>query len=490
MTTLRIRGIYAVALTQLFRQYPDTWEIVQPDEEVRSCIAHAWRMDSPEVDIDDAPEEHGHRETIRLAGSADAVQKALTVLQQHCFDVITHHDSLQVGAIYMGLVGICSRVRRRAIVYLGNQLVGVLPLRYEDRDLRVGSYLPVRIAALPAEGDDRPQLSNSITLPGDYAVLTSAQVVRLSKQITDPQQQERLRRLGEQGKTDDWGIIWRTAAQHTEDQVLVAELDRLLQEAHALRERLQATSGVGYVHGGEMVARVYLPGNAKALCDTLRAQLLPTLPGHHKYKARGDVYATTVDALEKELPADVLRTRTMHLGVLSSLDAMQQQPIEDRLHLLMRDLDGTLREQDTVQRIEHDLHAGWVEVRRPLRHRDAYPPDLRLNKQPGDYTTIRFQEGQWSYTAHVYGRNGDWKAIYACLTTPLTIFADQIHVLDLHVTVMRSTKQQPEIRGLQALQQEQEKGSVTEELVRKVREEAERLRQQFLQEETQAPDQG
>lgn len=482
MTTLRMRGMYAVALTQLFRQSPAAWEIVQPDEEVRSCIDHPWRMDSPDVDIDDEPDERGCREVIRLAGSVDAVKQALAVLQNHCFDVITHQDSLQVGATYMGLVGICSRVRRRAVVYLGNHLDGILPLRYEDRDLKVGSYIPVRIAALPAEGGDRPQLSASITVPGHYAVLTSARAVRLSKQITDPRQQERLRRLGEQQDTGGWGIIWRTAAQHTTEQILTDEIRHLSQEARVLQEHLQATTTVGYVGGGEIAIHVHLSGHAKAFCDTLRAQLLPTLPGHHKYKAQGDVYGATVDALEKELPPEALRTRTMNLGLLSSIDAMQQ-PIRDRLRIVVRDLQGILHERGTAQRVAYDIDAGWVEVRQELRHKDAYPSDLRLDKRPGDYAVTRFQEENWSYITHFYSREGAWKAAYASITTPVAIFADQLHVVDLHVAVMRSTKHNPGLRGLEALQRAQERGIVTGALVQKVQEEAEALLQQFMQED-------
>jgi hypothetical protein len=482
MTTLRIRGIYAVALTQLFRQDPDVWEIVQPDAEVRSCIAHTWGMDSPDVDIDDAPDEHGHREVIRLTGSANAVHKVLTVLQQHFFDIITYQDNLQVGAIYMGLVGIVSRMRRRAVVYMGDQLVGVLPLRYADRDLQVGSYIPVRIAALPAEGDDRPLLSTSITVPGHYAVLTSVQAVKMSKQITELSQQERLQRLGEQHDTGGWGIIWRTAAQHADDQTLLTEIQHLTQEAHILRERLQAITAVGHVREGEIVAHVYLPGHAKACCDALRAQCLPTLPGHHKYKAQGDAYAAMVEALEKELPPEVLRTRTANLGALSSVNAMQQ-PIQNRIRILVRDLQGNLREHATAQRVAYDLHAGWVEVRQMLRHKGAYPPDLHLDKHHGDYTVTRFQEGSWCYTTHFYSRKGTWKGAYASLTTPLAIFADQLHSVDLHVAVMHGPKHKPELRGLESLQKKQEEGLITAALVHKVREEAEELLRQFRQEE-------
>src|SRR4029450_13594194 len=117
----------------------------------------------------------------------------------------------------------------------------------------------------------------------------------------------------------------------------------LTQVARDLQARISATTAVGYICGGEMVAHVLLPGQSKAVCDTFLAEILPTLPGHHKYKAQGDVYGAIVDALEKELPAEVLRMRTASLNVLSSLDTMQL-PIHNQLRFLIRDLDGRVAE--------------------------------------------------------------------------------------------------------------------------------------------------
>jgi hypothetical protein len=482
MTTLRIRGLYAVALTQLFRQHPDTWQIVQPDETVQSLLPEVSSMVSPEVDIDDEPDEHGYREIIRLSGSAEAVEAALEALRQHCFDVTAQMENVQVGAIYNGLVGINSRARRCAVVYLGPDLVGELPLRYEDRDLRVGTVIPVRIETVPNDAGERPTLSNSLTVAGRYAVLTSAPAVRLSKQITETNQRERLQRLGEVQETGGWGIVWRTAAQHTDDATLVAEIQHLAQETAALQDDLRARTGVGYVRGGEVVAHAYLPGHAKTVCDELRSQLCPTLPGHHKYKAIGDIYSTTVDALEKELSPDELRARSMPLNILASIDAMQQT-LQSQLRLRVRDLQGVLHEQGVVEKTGDDLQTGWVEVREALRSKDAYPRHFRIDKKPGDYTATRFQEGAWHYWTRFFNRDGHWTGTYAACTTPVAIFADQIHVLDLGVTVTHSTRQEPQIRGLDTLKQAQAQRLVSAALVAKIQDEAEAVLHQMLQEE-------
>jgi len=139
MITLRIRGLYAAALTSLFR-HAHVCEIVQPDDEIQAHVHQAWGMDSPEVTIDDQPEARGNRDTLRVVGPADAVEQVLQRLHERCFDVfIRRGGSSQLGATYMGLVGAVSRVRRRAVVYMGEQRAGILPLRYDDRELRVGS---------------------------------------------------------------------------------------------------------------------------------------------------------------------------------------------------------------------------------------------------------------------------------------------------------------------------------------------------------------
>src|SRR5512145_611980 len=126
MLTIRIRGIYAAALTHLFHQAGPPWELVQPDEEMLACLARSWRMDSPALVIADEPDERGRRDTIHLSGPAEGVEQALHLMQQHCFDIITYQDNFQVGAIYLGVVGLCSQARRRAIVYMGNQQAGIL----------------------------------------------------------------------------------------------------------------------------------------------------------------------------------------------------------------------------------------------------------------------------------------------------------------------------------------------------------------------------
>lgn len=479
MITLRIRGLYAAALTSLFRHYSHVCEIVQPDDEIQARLHHAWRMDSPDVTIDDQPEARGNRDTIRVAGSGDAVEQVLQLLQEHCFDVFMRRgESSQLGATYMGLVGAVSRVSRRAVVYMGEQRAGILPLRYDDRELRVGSYMPVRIEAMTTEGEARPQLSTVITVAGQYAVLTSAEGVKLSKQISDTATRERLQELGEAQATGGWGILWRTAAQHAEEPLLVQEITHLTQAAHDLQARIAAATTVGYIHGGEMVAQVLLPGHAKAVCDTLRTEIMSTLPGHHKYKAQGDVYGAIVDALEKELPPEVLRTRTASLDVLSSIDAMQL-PMHDRLRFLVRDLAGSSAEVGEGQRLAYDLEAGWVDVRETMLGQEDYPPDLSLDKQAGDYAVTRFQEGQWSYVTRFYGRDGTWKADYASITTPIAIFSDQLHLSNLHVTVKHSPLQPPAMSGLEALQGLQRQRVVSAALVQRVQTEGAALLQQW-----------
>ena len=481
MTTLRIRGLYAAALTSLFRQHHQDWEIVQPDDEVRACLPDDWRMDSPDVAIDERADAQGVRDTLQLSGSDDGMERVLGVLQEHFTDIIIRRSGMQVGSMYLGLVGLVSRERRQSIVYLGGQLSGTLPMAGpDDRGPEIGARIPVRIEALGNGPDKRPQLSATLTLPGRYAVLSMTPAVRISKQINSAAARERLQQLGQSLQTNGWGIIWRTAAQNAADEVLSEEIQDLVQQSGDLRQRLSGAKALGYLYGGDVSTQVEMPGDAKRLCDHLRAELLPTLPGHHKYKAQGDVYGATVDALEKELPAEVLRNRTAPLGVLASVNAMQS-PLRDALRVRMRGLrDGTATQYEG-QRVAYDLDAGWVEVRQELRNRDSYPAGLRLDKRPGDYTVTRFQEGSWHYVTRFYGRQGAWKADYAGIATPTAIFSDQLHLVDLGVSVCHSPEQAAELIGIESLQEQQKQGLVGAALVNKAQEEGAALLLQLQQ---------
>lgn len=478
MITLRIRGLYAAALTALFRQHSQVWEVVQPDEEIQTALDYPWRMDAPDVTIDEQPDVRGNRDVLRIVGPAEAVEQAVELMQQQCLDIMVRRESSQLGATYMGLVGVVSYARRRAVVYLGERRAGLLALRHDDRDVQVGAYLPVRIEALSSEGDERPQLSAVVTVPGQYAVLTSSPSIKFSKQINDPSARERLHRLGEAQTTGGWGILWRTAAQEATEQVLVQEIAHLTHTARTLQERIAAATTLGYLSGGEMVAQVFMPGHAKSACDGLRAAILPTLPGHHKYKARGDVYGAIVDALEKELPAESLRARTASLNVLSSINALQL-PIHDLVRCVIRHGEGQATEAWTGQRLAYDLEAGWVDIRQALTQAEDYPAALRLEPQPGDYAVTRFQEGQWWYTTRFYNAQGEWQSDYARITMPLAIFSDQLHVVDLPVTVLHSPQQAAEIRGFDVLQTMQQQGRISTACAAKIHAEAQALLQQW-----------
>lgn len=482
MTTLRIRGLYAAALTALFRQHHQDWEIVQPDDEVRACLPDAWRMAAPDVAIDEQPNAQGVRDTLRLSGPDDGIERVLGILQQHFTDVIIRRSGMQVGSMYLGLIGLVSRERRQAVVYLGGQLSGTLPMGPDDRGPEVGARIPVRIEALGNGPDRRPQLSAVLTVPGRYAVLSMTPAVRISKQITSTGARERLQQLGRSQETKGWGIIWRTAAQNAADEVLSEEIQGLVQQAGDLRERLSSAKTLGYLYGGDVSTQVEMPGDAKRLCDHLRAELLPTLPGHHKYKAQGDVYGATVDALEKELPVEVLRNRTAALGALASVNAMQS-PLRDTLRVRMRGLRENAATQYEGERVAYDLDGGWVEVRQELRNKDSYPAGLRLDKRPGDYAVTRFQEGSWHYVTRFYGRQGAWKADYVGIATPTAIFSDQLHLVGLGVSVCHSPEQPAEIVGIESLREQQKQGLVGAALVSKVQEEGAALLQRLRQED-------
>jgi hypothetical protein len=69
--------------------------------------------------------------------------------------------------------------------------------------------------------------------------------------------------------------------------------------------------------------------------------------------------------------------------------------------------------------------------------------------------------------------------VYAALTAPIEIFADELHALDLGVAVIHSPKQPPYCCGMDTLLRCQEQGVVSNQLTQKIQQEVEGLIRQF-----------
>ena len=136
-------------------------------------------------------------------------------------DIIIRRSGMQVGSMYLGVVGLVSRERRQSIVYLGGQLSGTLPMGPDDRGPDIGARIPVRIEALGQRARRAPAVERRAHRAGPLRGFEH--VFCRAHQQADHLGSRRANGCeysANEQETNGWGIIWRTAAQNATDDVL------------------------------------------------------------------------------------------------------------------------------------------------------------------------------------------------------------------------------------------------------------------------------
>jgi ribonuclease G len=101
-----------------------------------------------------------------------------------------------------------------------------------------------------ATGGKGPRVTTRITLPGRYAVLVPhINVTGVSKKIEDPETRRHLRELAKSQKPENAGIIIRTAAAETPDELILEDIQSLKKEWELLVKREHKGAVPRLLHG-------------------------------------------------------------------------------------------------------------------------------------------------------------------------------------------------------------------------------------------------
>ncbi len=387
MYSIRLRGIYATALAALVLHH--RWRVVQPTPELQPYLATDDRFAPFDLDIQSRPDKHG----ITAIGAPEPLDALKELFFAELLDVICVPALVEPGAIYLGIVH-----KRRAQGYeidLG-ELTGFLPQTELARPLRRGEAIPVQIKELASP---HPLVTTHLSVAGQFVVLSQEPGVGISKEITDPQERERLLALGQRSCTNGWGVIWRTSAYRRDSHELVREVKRLQRELPKLSDHPE--EGIpGKLLPGQSALLVEFPGASKQALDQWRARLIPTELGYHAQQI-----------------API--TRNLAQGDPIAVEHVKVQG--DLIVLTGRVVSASPQH---------------ITVRRDIKSPGLYD-GLALPKEPGDYAVTEFRRNTWHYETRYYSCDGRLKGIYININTPIEIYSDRVRYIDLELDVVQ-----------------------------------------------------
>ncbi|BEU88579.1 ribonuclease G [Selenomonas sp. TAMA-11512] len=192
---------------------------------------------------------------ILVSADRDEIRMALLADERlHSFEVERPSREHLVGNIYKGRVqnvlpGMQAAFLdiggdKNAFLYIGDGLPhGAAGGVSEKAKIHVGQNLPVQIMK-DAIGTKGPRATLHISLPGRHLVLLpTAAYIAISRRITDEEERERLKSIGEELVPQGMGVILRTAAKGKSKEDLAADigdLHRLWQSLLAKMSRVKA----------------------------------------------------------------------------------------------------------------------------------------------------------------------------------------------------------------------------------------------------------
>jgi len=427
MSRVRVRGIYATALTATFET------VVQASPAIRERFDRSFPSDPPAASV----ETTGDRQGVGVHGEPSAVDAVAGELGGLSRDTFVWSATLPRGGVYAGKVS--ETLAGGALVDCGDG-TGFLPYSQTARHVEEGDRLRVQVdESRPPWDDGRPVLDTTVRVQGALADLVRGR--------GDASSGPDLAELLPVDPPEGWGIDWAPPAEGAGLDALGTTVESLTERARSLDAAFDGaptpTDSATHTYWADEATRwVWFGREARFALDARRREVVPTMPGHHRTKAATGAASTAVDFVEAVCPAferagpDQEQTGDVDDEVFPFAAVVGQfGPAEgDSVGFGHGKPDGRRIELGPAE--VTDIDGETVTVERELSGGGTYDA-LGVPKKEGDVATTKLREGRWWYPTVYRGEDGQRRGTYVNVCTPVEVFPDEVRYVDLHVDVIR-----------------------------------------------------
>ncbi len=445
---VRVRGIYATALTELFEE--KSIQIADPTSAIKNRFPGLKTTEVAAVTVKDREDGHG----LVILGLEQLYGSVLRAIREEIKWIVVKES--EYGYFASLKCKVVSRVGEKYEVLLPNGEKGLLYAKTRlSRDELVTAHVIAPLASPPV-------LRQGLAVTGMYARLIEGGKVSFSRFIRDPLVIARLSALSEKVLKPGWGVRWRSNAAKGDLEGLLAELTELMHKAEKLKRKADDIDEPSLLSPGEKLAITLLPLQAKLLLDKVRSKRLHTIAFHHHLKTLGNPLPKLVDLVEEHFTC----CEKYCLG--NSLLSYALSPLKgsSKAVILHEKIEGDIiRFRGKVTEAE-DV----IAVEREIKSSGVYD-GLGIPKEIGD-KVVTYIAPFSPITVHMYfSKNGDLKGIYVNINTPIEIDLWskpgwlKAWYVDLEVDVI-AINGAVKILDSDKLMEMQGSGKITEELAR------------------------
>lgn len=458
---VRVRGIYATALTRLLLDVGH--DVVQGS----TALRERFDVDLPPRNHDIALRTTEDRQGVSLAGESVAVASVQDRLAEVAIDTLAWRDSAPPGAVFDGRV--TDTLGDGAVVDLGDR-EGYLPFLRTESQIEDGDAIRVQVTepACPW-GTDRPVLDTgpAFSVTSGLATLSKGgSGVRVAGgDNAAGRELARMTDLLSAGLPDGWGLEWHRAARDAGMETLEAALEQVSERAETLEGGLtdEQPEPVRTLANPTAGGWVWFGRESRFALDDVRRSVTGTMPGHHRIKAGSSAASAGVDFAEA-LCADHLGDGEFPFAAVSE----QFGPtLGDRIRIDHGKPSGPRIVLGRGDVVEYDTD-GTIAVEREMTPGGTYDA-LDVPREAGDTALTKFSEGRWWYPTVYRDTDGEHKGTYVNICTPVELFPDAVRYVDLEVDVVHYPGGRVERVDDDELEAAVEASHVSDELAEKAR---------------------
>jgi hypothetical protein len=419
--TVRVRGIYATALTARLE------DVVQASGPIRE----RFDADLPPAPAAARVETTSDRQGVGVHGDPGRVATVADSLTAVGIDALAWPAALPAGAVYAGEV--TDTLGSGAVVDVGADQ-GFLPYSATSRRIEDGDRLRLQVREpAPPWADRRPVLDTDVRVERGLLTLHRGGT-------TDHTGTPALADVLPSDPPDGWAADWAPLADDADLDHLGDALSAVTDVAEAVEDALDGAAppddhAPAPYWTGEATQWVWFGRESRFALDEIRRGVTETMPGHHRVKAGTDAASAAVDFVEAVCPGpgDVDGDESGF-----PFDAVTRQfgPTEgDSVAIGHGKPEGRRIELGTAEVVERDPDGGLT-LGREMTPGGTYD-GLGVERQAGDVAVTEITEGRWWYPTVYRSDEGDRRGTYVNVCTPVEVFPTEVRYVDLHVDVLR-----------------------------------------------------
>jgi hypothetical protein len=449
--TVRIRGIYATALTHLLE------DVVQSSPPIRERFGMAARLKPAAVTVETTDDRQG----VGVVGDKERAEDVVDRLRTLGTDTLAWQATLSRGGVYAGEV--TETLGSGAVVSVGDG-EGFLPYSKSARRIETGDRLRVQVREpSPPWAANRPVLDTSVRVHGELASL-----VRGGTSVAG---RPELADLVPTDPPEGWAVNWGRDSDDADLDALDGALAAVTDRARALDDALNGADDPDAVAphcywDGETTYWLWFGRETRFELDRYRREVVETMAGHHRIKAADAAASAAVDFVEavcddptgapdgQDFPFDVV---TDQFGPREGASVAIGHGKPDGRCIVLGRGEVTSCDADGSVTVEREMSPGGTY--------DA----LGTERRAGDVAITSFEEGRWWYPTVYRADDGSRRGTYVNVCTPVEVFPETIRYVDLHVDVVKHTDGTVERVDDDELDEAVEAGLVPDELAEKAR---------------------